>query len=150
MNSFRYFVFNALLVLTFAAFASAGIAAPQSSEDTASAPARAVAKQKATTPDGRFTREFQRALESSQPQTAAALLLPAVQKVRAIPSSPARPASSVGDKIAAPGGGLGYTCNGGNCACAGAGDCVTMISGDNKCAEGTVGCNDYGCTCKEN
>jgi len=39
-----------------------------------------------------------------------------------------------------------YTCNGGNCACAGASDCVLMAP---ICEEGTLGCNDYGCTCKE-
>jgi len=39
-----------------------------------------------------------------------------------------------------------HTCNGGNCACAGAADCVAMAP---ICQEGTIGCNDYGCTCKE-
>lgn len=39
-----------------------------------------------------------------------------------------------------------YTCNSGNCACAGASDCVAMAP---ICAEGTMGCNDYGCTCQE-
>jgi len=39
-----------------------------------------------------------------------------------------------------------YTCNSGNCACAGAADCVAMAP---VCQEGTMGCNDYGCSCKE-
>ena len=39
-----------------------------------------------------------------------------------------------------------YTCNGGNCACAGAADCVAMKP---ICQDDTIGCNDYGCTCKE-
>ena len=39
-----------------------------------------------------------------------------------------------------------YTCNSGNCACAGASDCVAMAP---ICEEGTLGCNDYGCSCKE-
>jgi len=46
----------------------------------------------------------------------------------------------------ATGGTRDYTCNGGNCACAGAADCVLMAP---ICQEGTIGCNDYGCTCKE-
>jgi hypothetical protein len=44
------------------------------------------------------------------------------------------------------GGARDHTCNGGNCACAGASDCVLMAP---ICQEGTIGCNDYGCTCKE-
>jgi hypothetical protein len=39
-----------------------------------------------------------------------------------------------------------YTCNGGNCACAGAVDCVAMTK---ICLPDTMGCNDYGCACKE-
>lgn len=62
---------------------------------------------------------------------------------------PVRVEGSPGRLTAAPGDGLRYTCNGGNCACAGAADCVDMISNDKKCQDGTVGCNDYGCTCKE-
>ena len=44
------------------------------------------------------------------------------------------------------GGTMEYTCNSGNCACAGASDCVAMAP---ICEDGTMGCNDYGCTCKE-
>lgn len=39
-----------------------------------------------------------------------------------------------------------YSCNGGNCSCAGAVDCVAMAE---ICAPDTLGCNDYGCACKE-
>lgn len=48
--------------------------------------------------------------------------------------------------IATPTSTADYTCNGGNCACAGAADCVLMAP---ICQEDTIGCNDYGCTCKE-
>jgi hypothetical protein len=44
------------------------------------------------------------------------------------------------------GGPLDYECAGGNCSCAGAADCVDMKK---ICAPGTIGCNDYGCTCAE-
>jgi hypothetical protein len=134
--------FISILVLGLAA---GSFVAPGPADAQAVKPARATAK--AVTPDGRLSPEIQRALESDKPETAAALLVPAVQKARAATSSPAAPSDL---KLAAPGGGLGYTCNGGNCACAGASDCVTMISTDGKCVEDTVGCNDYGCTCKEN
>lgn len=134
--------FISTLVLGLAA---GTFAAPGPADAQAVKPARAVIK--ATKTDGRLSPEIQRALESDKPKTAAALLLPAVQKARATRAAPA----AAGDlKLAAPGGSLKYTCNGGNCACAGASDCVDMISNDGKCAEGTVGCNDYGCTCKEN
>lgn len=96
-------------------------------------------------PQGRLSAEMQRALET-RPETAAALLVPAVQKVRASAATPV-----ARDRLLAPpGGGLGYICNSGNCACAGADDCVKMIAADSKCADGTVGCNDFGCTCQEN
>jgi hypothetical protein len=50
--------------------------------------------------------------------------------------------------IAAPGGGtLDYDCDdNGNCACFGASDCVKM---SDVCEEGTIGCNDQGCICKQ-
>jgi hypothetical protein len=44
------------------------------------------------------------------------------------------------------GGGLRYTCNGNNCACSGACQCVAM---EDICMPDTVGCSDYGCTCKK-
>lgn len=134
--------FISILVLGLAA---GSFVAPGPADAQAVRPARTTAKP--VTPDGRLSPEIQRALESDKPETAAALLVPAVQKARAATSSPGG-ASDL--KLAAPGGGLKYTCNGGNCACAGASDCVDMISNDGKCVEGTVGCNDYGCTCKEN
>ena len=40
-----------------------------------------------------------------------------------------------------------YTCNGGNCACSGACECVAMES---ICMPDTIGCSDYGCSCKGN
>ena len=39
-----------------------------------------------------------------------------------------------------------YQCQNGNCACTTIPDCVAMTK---ICAEGTTGCNDYGCTCAE-
>jgi len=54
-----------------------------------------------------------------------------------------------GSRLVAPGGGgggLGYVCNDGSCACAGACDCQTMGT---ICAPKTLGCSDYGCTCAE-
>ncbi len=136
------------LLLASVCFASAALADPQASEGAK--PARAAAPS-ATTADGRFSKPFQRALESGQAERASAMLLPAVQKIRIGQRAPSSPAPSAGTQVAAPGSGpLDYTCNSGNCACAGASDCITMISADNKCVEGTVGCNDYGCTCKEN
>ncbi len=135
---------NALVILTLAV---AGLLAvnPVHSQDSRESPTRTTVKPaSATTADGRFTPAFQRALESDRPEQARALLLPAVQKVRARAST--KPSSAL--DIAAANGGLGYVCNSGNCACAGADDCVTMIAADRVCAEGTVGCNDFGCTCQ--
>jgi hypothetical protein len=42
-----------------------------------------------------------------------------------------------------------YVCQGSTCTCAGAYDCVKMISADGKCKEGEghTQCNDSGCTC---
>jgi hypothetical protein len=44
------------------------------------------------------------------------------------------------------GGGLRYTCKGGNCACSGACQCVAM---EDICMPDTIGCSDYGCSCKQ-
>ncbi|MGD8579800.1 MAG: hypothetical protein PVI46_10750 [Lysobacterales bacterium] len=44
------------------------------------------------------------------------------------------------------GGGTRYTCKGSNCACSGACECVAM---EEICMPDTVGCSDYGCTCKK-
>jgi hypothetical protein len=49
-----------------------------------------------------------------------------------------------------PGGGTKYECKSGNCACAGVSDCMNMVVNDKACKEGTVGCNDNGCTCQGN
>ncbi len=48
-----------------------------------------------------------------------------------------------------PGGAQPYTCSEGSCACAGVSDCVNMIAGEGKCAEGSTSCNVNGCTCAE-
>lgn len=42
-----------------------------------------------------------------------------------------------------------YQCRGSTCTCAGANDCVKMISADKKCKEGEAHpqCNTSGCTC---
>lgn len=140
MNTLIRSIFWTLLALAVGGLALPDIAAAQATRD-----AKPVRKALASTaPDGRLSPELQRALET-RPETAAALLLPAVQKVRAQSAAP-----SAGNlKVAPPGGGLGYICNGGNCACAGADDCVKMISADGMCTDGTVGCNAHGCTCQE-
>jgi hypothetical protein len=130
-----------LLLATAAALAMPDIASAQVAPQ--GEPVRTAAASPA--PQGRLSAELQRALET-RPETATALLVPAVQKVRAAAASPSpRPRL-----VAPPRGGLGYICNSGNCACAGADDCVKMIAADGKCTDGTVGCNDYGCTCQEN
>ncbi|WP_420431873.1 hypothetical protein [Hyphobacterium sp.] len=93
--------------------------------------------------DTRFTTEFQESMESGNYGQAARLVrtgdatfgssAPAGHSNRlSISAGPSEPAE--------------YTCNGGNCACAGASDCVAMAP---ICEDGTIGCNDYGCTCKE-
>lgn len=116
-------------------------------------------------PDGRFTAEFQAALESGDTAQANALIkagkatqgnTTATAKRQHKPmsisapisaSSSQKPASSTPLPLApAPTQPAEYTCNSGNCACAGASDCVAMAP---ICAEGTMGCNDYGCTCQE-
>ena len=68
---------------------------------------------------------------------------------RANPNCGANCTPAAGSRLVAPGGGgggLGYVCNDGSCACAGACDCQVM--GD-ICVPKTIGCNDYGCTCEE-
>ena len=55
-------------------------------------------------------------------------------------------ANAKGRLTAPPTGPRDYDCAGGNCSCAGAKDCVDMKK---ICAPGTLGCNDYGCTCAE-
>lgn len=90
-------------------------------------------------------------------QTAAGGLLPAEMQRqleaevarRGNPNCGADCQPAAGSRLAAPGGGgggLGYVCNDGSCACAGACDCAVMGS---ICAPNTLGCSDYGCTCAE-
>ena len=74
---------------------------------------------------------FQRALESGETARIMTFIAPSAQ--------------TAGDYSAD--NTLEFICNGGNCACAGAFDCVDMID-EGVCNEETVGCNDYGCTCQ--
>jgi hypothetical protein len=83
--------------------------------------------------DTRFSKAFQSAMESGDRRAA----------IKACGAPCSKASSSL---AATPGGGLDYTCNSGNCACAGASDCVKMAD---ICEEDTIGCNDYGCSCKE-
>ena len=96
--------------------------------------------------DTRFSADFQSAMEAGNYSAAAAL----VRQGRATGAGrqqSAAPAGSASLSVAAqPTEPAEYTCNGGNCACAGASDCVAMAP---ICEDGTIGCNDYGCTCKE-
>lgn len=84
--------------------------------------------------DTRLPRAFQSAMESGD--------------LRAAKRACGSPCKAPATQLAAPGGGgtRDYTCNSGNCACAGAADCVAMAP---ICQEDTIGCNDYGCTCKQ-
>lgn len=116
----------------------------------ADAQQRAVMRAQVQT-DTSFTDEFQQAMESGNYAAAAAM----VREGRATGMATGRrqhsPATSGGaaTSLAAntpPPDTADYTCNSGNCACAGASDCVAMAP---ICAEGTIGCNDYGCTCQE-
>ncbi|MGD8579801.1 MAG: hypothetical protein PVI46_10755 [Lysobacterales bacterium] len=71
---------------------------------------------------------------------------PAAMKMRAAEPCGAKCEDS-GARLAAPTvAPRDYECRGGNCSCAGAEDCVAMKK---ICAPGTLGCNDYGCTCAE-
>ena len=83
-----------------------------------------------------LSRDFQHALESGNARTATMICGLACQP------GPPSGRISAGNQEPIP----AYICNGGNCACAGAADCVDM---NTICMAGTIGCNDYGCTCKE-
>lgn len=103
--------------------------------------------------DTRLSQEFRSAMERGDFAEAAALARggTAVRAEAARGETPApRPAPSasmqMSGSVAAPVDPADYTCNSGNCACAGASDCVAMAP---HCVDGTIGCNDYGCTCKE-
>lgn len=135
----------ARLILVLAAAMTALIAA-----GSAEAQQRAVIRAQVQT-DTSFTDEFQQAMESGNYAAAAAM----VREGRATGMATGRrqhsPATSgaAATSLAAntpPPDTADYTCNSGNCACAGASDCVAMAP---ICAEGTIGCNDYGCTCQE-
>jgi hypothetical protein len=112
-----------------------------------------------TQSDSSFTAEFQQAMENGNYGQAAALVRSGdathgsaratgrrtFEPVRATSSSSTSASSSLAANTPPPET-ADYTCNGGNCACAGASDCVAMAP---ICEEGTIGCNDYGCTCQE-
>ena len=133
------------LILVLAALTVALLAA-----GTADAQQRAIMRAQVQT-DTSFTDAFQQAMESGNYAAAAAM----VREGRATGMATGRrqhsPATSGGaaTSLAAntpPPDTADYTCNSGNCACAGASDCVAMAP---ICVEGTIGCNDYGCTCQE-
>jgi hypothetical protein len=152
----RAYVIAAVAIILATAFSPAEITAPgMSGSEAVSAterpgvvPARAQTRMTLSTrqEEGRLSAEVQRALETGDAR-AAALLLPAVQAAReaARATAPATPAAAT--DLAASGDGQEYICNSGSCACAGASDCVDMVAGGH-CVEGTVGCNDWGCTCQ--
>ena len=82
-----------------------------------------------------LSKEIQKSLEAGN-----------IQKAKSQCGSECQSDRSMTISTGANGGTLEYTCNSGNCACAGASDCVAMTP---ICEEGTMGCNDYGCSCKE-
>ncbi|WP_421786229.1 hypothetical protein [Hyphobacterium sp.] len=107
--------------------------------------------------DTRFTSEFQQAMESGNYGHAATLvrsgnatrgsgLATGRRTYEPVRASAATSSATSLTANTPPPDTADYTCNGGNCACAGASDCVAMAP---ICEEGTIGCNDYGCTCKE-
>ncbi|MEO1039900.1 MAG: hypothetical protein AAFX09_10160 [Pseudomonadota bacterium] len=98
-------------------------------------PARRAPVQRA---EGRLNPTYQRALETGD----TALLLSMISQAHAHSQSPAGGQLDLQADTS-----QGYICNGGNCACAGASDCLEMFDAD-ACVEGTLGCNDYGCTCE--
>ncbi|GJL97789.1 MAG: hypothetical protein DHS20C06_16060 [Hyphobacterium sp.] len=116
---------------------------------------RATLRQVQTQDDTRFTSQFQNAMENGN-YGQAATLVRAGQATRGSGLSsgrrtyePVRSGASSSSNLSIavpPDQPAEYTCNGGNCACAGASDCVAMAP---ICEDGTIGCNDYGCTCKE-
>lgn len=112
---------------------------------------RATLRQVQTQDDTRFTAEFQHAMENGNYGQAANLVRTGSAtrgSALATGRRTHRPASASANLSIAvpPDQPAEYTCNGGNCACAGASDCVAMAP---ICEDGTIGCNDYGCTCKE-
>lgn len=137
---FRFSVIVLVMLFSFAA---------------ADAQQRASIRAQAVENDTRFTAEFQAAMESGNYRQAAGLVSSgdathhrASSHRRLTPITTARSSSSATTLAAntPPPDEADYTCNSGNCACAGASDCVAMAP---ICVEGTIGCNDYGCTCQE-
>ena len=116
----------------------------------ADAQQRAVLRQTQAQTDTRFSDAFQTAMESGDYAQAAALVgsgrATGHRQHRAMtPSASSSAATSLAANTPPPET-ADYTCNSGNCACAGASDCVAMAP---ICVDGTIGCNDYGCTCQE-
>jgi len=122
-----------------AALAIAVLAGFAASAQGQSTPQRATVQQLPA--DTRLSADFQEAMNSGNFARAAVLARDgrAVRAPRSTPSGPSSVAAA-GSRPA------DHVCNSGNCACAGAHDCVQMMG---ECVEGTVGCNDYGCTCKQ-
>lgn len=129
------------LLLIIFSFLSLTLSTYAAEPETATATVRAVeAEEKVKTVKARklkaptLSKKLQKALESGD--------------TRAAISECGADCKTSSTTITAAGGGgtRDYTCNSGNCACAGAADCVAMAP---ICQEGTIGCNDYGCTCKE-
>ncbi len=125
----------------------------------ADAQQRATLRAAQTQSDTRFTAEFQNAMETGNYSAAASLVSSGSATVGSSQATgrrthapvrmTAEASGSAASRLAAntpPPDTADYTCNGGNCACAGASDCVAMAP---ICEEGTIGCNDYGCTCHE-
>ncbi|MBI1237688.1 MAG: hypothetical protein GC188_13495 [Alphaproteobacteria bacterium] len=111
---------------------------------------RAVLRQTQAQTDTSFSDAFQSAMESGDYAQAAALVssgrATGHRQHRAMtPSASSSAATSLAANTPPPET-ADYTCNSGNCACAGASDCVAMAP---ICVEGTIGSNDYGCTCQE-
>ena len=133
------------LILVLAALTVSLLAA-----GTADAQQRAIMRAQVQT-DTSFTDEFQQAMESGNYAAAAVMVREGRATCMATGRRQHSPATSwvASTNLAAntpPPDTADYTCNSGNCACAGASDCVAMAP---ICVEGTIGCNDYGCTCQE-
>jgi hypothetical protein len=137
-------VLCAVSIMAAAQAASAQDARPErapAATQSEQAPQLAVVTMAAERSDGRLSPALQRALES-QNIDLIVQALPAFRQSEAMATPAESVPLTVGTKPQA------HICNGGNCACAGALDCANMID-DGICEEGTIGCNDHGCTCAE-
>lgn len=140
------------LILILAAVMAATTALIEFS--SAEAQQRAVLRAQTVDTQTGFTDAFQEAMESGNYRQAASLVRSGDAMHRASSHRRHVPATASGSSSSAtslaantpPTEPAEYTCNSGNCACAGASDCVAMAP---ICVEGTIGCNDYGCTCQE-